>query len=290
MRARQLIVRCLTVACVLVAANAALVPGPVSFAGGRGSGDGGDGGGGGGGEINEDGDPTATASDPGTPDTEETTPGSGGGDPECWWEVYVEDDTAVTVFGMAGTRLFSETGRWLMRICEDLGPVMVDGWSAVPEEGLVIPGELAAEASESIPIGAPFTLTSPAAGRLVVQVPTWLWIDGDWWHDYSATATAGRVSATVTATPISAVWSTGDGTTVECGAGTPWQRGLAESEATCSHTYRSVSPAGGFDLSVTVEIEVTWTSNVGEAGTLPTINRSAAQAVQVGEIQAIGTG
>ncbi|HWL41518.1 MAG TPA: hypothetical protein VNQ73_01145 [Ilumatobacter sp.] len=288
MRARKLTMYLLAVLCVLTAttvADVSLVFGDDRLPGLPG---GGDDEGGGGGEIDEDGNPTAVAAAPGTPGG--TTPEPfGDGESECWWEVVVADDTVIRVFNQFGERRFSATGRWLMRVCEGIGPVAVDGATAVPEGGGVDPGELAAEARESVPIAAPLALTSPASGRLVVRMPTWLWVDGGWWQTYSATATAGRVSSTVTATPTRAVWSTGDGRSVECEAGTPWRRGLADSAATCAHTYTTASPAEGYDLSVTVEFEVAWSSNVGQAGTLPTITRSASQTVQVGEIQAIGT-
>ena len=47
--------------------------------------------------------------------------------------------------------------------------------------------------------------------------------------------------------------------------------------------------AGTFDLSATVRLEVTWTSNAPFGGTLPAIARTSSIDVEVGEIQAIGT-
>lgn len=247
------------------------------------------GGGGGSGHVTDDGDPTAVATDPGSPDDENSTPGSSEASegPECWWEVYVADDTVTRVRGMDGNRRYSQTGRWLMRWCEGIGPVAVGGSTATPEGGEVVPGELAQRAVESVSIGAPVMGTSPASGRLVVQVPTWLWVDDGWWEPYEATATAGRVSATVTATPVRAVWTTGDGATVVCDGGVAWQPGLGEGASSCTHTYTRAS--AGYELGVTVELEVGWSSNVGESGTLAAISRSGSQVVQVGEIQAIGT-
>lgn len=301
MRARRMRWRSLAASAVIVCAVAGFAGSSPVSAGDRlpglpgeggddaGGDDSGDDGGSGGGEIDEDGDPTAIAGTPGTAGS--STPGSGGddGEPECWFEVVVADDMKITVYDQHGNRRFSETGRWLMQVCEGIGPVALDGWPVFPEGGSVDPGELAEQARESVPIGAPLAVTSPAVGQLVVQMPTWLWVDGSWWQDYSATATAGRVSSTVTATPRRAVWSTGDGATVECEAGTPWQVGLPDSAATCAHVYRQVSPPGGFALAVTVEFDVAWESNVGQSGTLSTISRSTSQAVQVGEIQAVGT-
>lgn len=242
------------------------------------------------GYVDPDGDPTVVVTEDGTPDTPVTVPGDTDAEGrQCWWEVVIADDTVTKAYGMGGARRYSATGRWLMNVCEGIGPVAINGVPIVPEGGRVIPGELAQEAAASIPIPAPQMVTSPASGRLIVQVPTWLWIDGGWWEPYSATASTGRVSATVTATPVRVVWSTGDGATVACAAGVAWQPGIAEDATDCAYTYTTASGDAGFVLSAVVEIELAWTSNIGESGTLDPITRTGTQTVQVGEIQAIGT-
>lgn len=243
-----------------------------------------------GGGVNGNGDPIVTVSVPGTPDEwEDDGDSDGDGQPDCWWQVVVADDLVTRVYGIDGASRHSATGRWLIRVCKDIGPVAVNGVPVVPEGGRVIPGELAQQAAASIPIPAPLMATSPASGRLIVQVPTWLWINEGWWEPYSATASTGRVSATVTATPVRVVWSTGDGATVSCAAGMAWQPGAAENATDCAHTYTTASGGAGFVLSAAVEIELAWTSNIGESGTLDPITRTGTQTVQVGEIQAIGT-
>src|SRR5437588_771114 len=65
---------------------------------------------------------------------------------------------------------------------------------------------------------------NPAATQdQLVELPTWLWIDPNQWRPVSATATAGPVSSTVTATPKHVVWKMGDGFSVICnGPGTPY--------------------------------------------------------------------
>lgn len=276
MRTRLLIIAAGVITAVITASA------ETAFAGDRGTGTG---------YVDPFGNPTVEAGDPGSPDS--SVPGNDGSDgddgDDCWWEVVVADDTVKKVFVFGGGRVYSETGRWLMKVCESIGPVMVDGMPVVPEGGRVIPGDLAQQAVRSVSIDAPVIGTSPGSGRLVVQVPTWLWIDGGWWRPYSATANAGRVSATVTATPVRAIWSTGDGATIECDAGTAWQPGRAEDESSCTHVYGRASSGVGYTMSVTVEFELGWSSNVGESGVLPVISRTGSQVVQVGEIQAIGT-
>jgi len=188
----------------------------------------------------------------------------------------------------------SATGRWLEYWCEGTGAVAVDGYFIIPEGGLVDPAALAQQALQSVQIAPPVIRTSPEeSGRLYVQIPTWLWIDSSWWQPYTATAQAGRVWSTVTARPVSVTWGTGDGGSEVCrGPGVAWSPGVDEDASNCTHTYRrsSASADGGtFDLSATVRLEITWTSNAPFGGTLPAITRTSTLDVEVGEIQAIGT-
>jgi hypothetical protein len=171
----------------------------------------------------------------------------------------------------------------------------VDGWPFVPERERVDVRALALEALRSVQVGAPVVATNPDSGRSsFVRVPTWLWVDGSWWRSYSATATAGRVSATVTARPVRTVWSTGDGGSESCsGPGTAWRPGLSEEATSCRHTYERSSSserAGVFRVRASVEFEVTWSSNVGSSGRLPSIRREAELAVRVEEIQTVRSG
>lgn len=233
--------------------------------------------------VDGDGDPTAvaddTVDDPGNP---------GGSDDDCTYRVAIEDDFEFGVYDVDGSRIYSETGRWLERVCDG------SAQEPFPEGGAVDPQTLALSARASVPIADPPMTTSPSADdRLYTQVTTWLWIDGDWWQPYSATATAGRVSSTVTATPTSATWDMGDGEVVSCqGPGVPWRRGSPDSATYCKHTYRHSSAGhenGSYTLAVTVTFEISWTSNTGSGGSLESIERSASRAVEVGEIQGLET-
>jgi hypothetical protein len=243
--------------------------------------------------IDQDDNPTVEVGD--GDDGESGDDGSSGtGDP-CVWEVVIADDFLSHVYDVDGTIQHSETGRWLQKVCPGVGAVQVGGRFLIPEGGIVDVEALALQARASVGISDPLIRTSPEAGdRLYVRVPTWLWVDGGWWHSYSATASAGRVTATVSARPVAASWSFGDGGSVTCsGPGVPWRAGLPEDATDCSHTFTSSSagqPGGTFALSTTVTLEVTWTSNIGSGGALEPISRTASQAVEVGEIQAIGTG
>lgn len=253
---------------------------------------------GGGAFVNPEGDPTAFAGD--RPDSSGGGAGSGGSgsaapDP-CHWAVIIEDDFVFPVYDLVdpSTRRYSTTGRWVEHRCPGRGAVEVGGYPLAPEGGVVVdPAQLAVDALSSVAISTPTVRTSPANGRLYVQVPTWLWLEPGWWQPYEATATAGRVSSTVRATPVRSTWDLGDGNYVSCaGPGTAWRPGVSESASDCTHTYRTSSagqPGARFELEATVTFEVTWSSNATVGGTLPTITRTSTMVVEVGEIQAIGT-
>ncbi|MGH9030538.1 MAG: hypothetical protein ACRDZV_00285 [Acidimicrobiia bacterium] len=236
--------------------------------------------------IDDNENPTAVARDVGRRTSE-----SSAGPSDCKWSVVIEDDFAYAVHEINGLRLFSETGRWLQKICNGQS-ISVNGSYLIAEGAQVDPAELATEARRSIPIISPAINTSPASDRrLYARVPTWLWLDPSWWQPYTATASAGRVSSTVTARPVRAVWSAGDGGGTTCdGPGVVWREGMREDATYCRYTYyhSSAGEEGGtYTLSVTVEFEVTWTSNVGVSGGLAGVSRSASRPVEVGEIQAV---
>lgn len=241
--------------------------------------------------VDGDGDPTVTAGDtsPGAP-----IAGSPDGSDPCVWQVVIQDDFVVHVYDSSGRTQFSSSGRWLQKVCPGVGAVSIDGQFLIPEGGAVDVEALAQEALASVSIPGPVIRTSPDVDRIYVRVPTWLWVDQSWWHGYQATASAGRVTATVTATPLSSSWSLGDGSTVRCeGPGIAWHPGLAEDATSCAYTFTTSSagrPGDAFSLSAAVQFDVSWTSNIGQGGTLPAIARTSTQSVVVGEIQAVGTG
>lgn len=242
--------------------------------------------------VDGSGNPTAEARDAGI------TPGravKSGSSSNCTWEVINADDTAVAIYDTDGTRLRSDTGRWLQKTC-DGQQVPVNGAFAVPERNrpAVDPAVLAQQARESVAIAAPPISTSPQADRqLYTRVRTWLWVDEGWWRSYSANANAGGVSTTVSARPVRAVWSMGDGGKTICeGPGVAWRPGMADDATDCSYIYKNSSAGqsgGTYTMTVTVEFGVSWSSSIGPGGTLAPITRSVSRPVRVGEIQAIET-
>jgi len=249
---------------------------------------------GGGAYIGGNDDPTAVAVDgAGLPGGGQAAGGGGAPNP-CHWKLVIEDDFRFPVYADESTQEHSNTGRWLQYWCDGIGAVAVNGFFLIPEGGLVDPAALAADALASIDIGAPAIRTSPAAdGRLYVQIPTWLWLDEGWWKPHQASASAGRVTSTVTAKPVNTTWTMGDGSSVTCvGSGRAWHPGLPDDATDCRHTYRhssAATPDNTVHLEATVTFEVTWTSSLGPGGTLPAITRTSSVDAEVGEIQAIGT-
>ncbi|HLX89456.1 MAG TPA: hypothetical protein VKR22_13495, partial [Acidimicrobiales bacterium] len=138
---------------------------------------------------------------------------------------------------------------------------------------------MAAQAASHIRLPVPNIATNPASFS-VVDLPTWLWIDPSIWHPYTATATAGGVSATATARPVSVRWDMGDGSApVTCnGPGIAYEADLPASQQRtgCSHTYLRTSlgqpgpdpDAGAFLVSATITWDVSWTSSSQRGGSL----------------------
>lgn len=238
--------------------------------------------------VSDGGDPTAVATERSVNDKRRPSSPDG-----CTWNVVVEDDSKFEIYDEEGRRLRSDTGRWLQRTCNG-SPELVGGSYLVPQGAPVDPEVLASQALASVSIPSPSMFTSPSNDRLYSQVRTWLWVEGGWWRTYSATASTGGVTTTVTAAPRRAVWSMGDGGSTTCrGPGVPWRRGMRDDATYCSYIYRHSSAGedgGTYTLSVTVWFEITWTSNTGQSGTLAGITRSASRSVEVGEVQALETG
>ncbi len=65
---------------------------------------------------------------------------------------------------------------------------------ATPATPAIDPRVLAVQAENALKLPPPSLRFNPAASS-VVNLPTWLWIDGSLWHNYSVTASAGAVRA-----------------------------------------------------------------------------------------------
>jgi hypothetical protein len=131
--------------------------------------------------------------------------------------------------------------------------------------------------------------TSPDPGNHLVNVEAWFWAEN--WEGISEPATAGSVTVTVSAEPVSLVVDPGDGTPpFICPGPQPvYDPDLPASaqSSNCTHTY---TRAGSYTATATLVYDVSFTSNVGVNGDLGTIQPDSTMVVDVSEAQAINTG
>ena len=203
------------------------------------------------------------------------------------------DLSADTIAGLGGQP--AGEGGWYVRTCYGTVPggesaLSVPVWVAGAPP-VVSPAVLARQARARLELpGVVIGLNPP--GDQLVNLPLWLALDAASWRAQSATASVPGVSVTVTARPVTATWSMGDGATVTCdGPGTSWRVGTDPVAASpdCGHTYRrsSAGSAGGaFAASVVVAWEVTW-AGAGQSGTVPGLITTGGVQVRVQESQAL---
>ncbi|MGA5121346.1 ATP/GTP-binding protein [Streptomyces pseudogriseolus] len=250
------------------------VPGQAGGQGGGGSGPGGGGGGGsagggaGGGEDTDLTNCTYELADPQPP----------AGSLE--WEGHEPGDGAV----------YEETCRW-----NNSGDTIVRMvWFAEPpgDEAAVDPAVLAQQAVDKMTLLGPDIASPRAAGKYVVGVPMWLWVNQSVtaYGPNTASASAGGVTVTATAKVSKIDWKMGDGSTVTCtGPGTPYNgsAGMAESP-TCGHVYSKTSasaPGGKYAVTAISTWTIDWQGG-GAAGQLTEIRQSDVQ-VAIGEVQVV---
>ena len=227
------------------------------------------------------GNPVVYVSTPGTDPS-----GNAGGSGTVTCGLYAGDTTGVWI-GAGDPVTAPVAGETYWISCSDsyVNRIVYD------PANVIDPGTLARRAFNELPLIYPRPRTAPpATANQLVGVRTWLWVDPADWHPLSATAAIGGLSATVTATPTSTVWTMGDGTTITCdGPGTPYdpQRPDDEQSTQCSHTYQHDGP---YTVLATIVWTVSWTSSTGAGGDLGTVQRSTQFPLTVEQRQAVITG
>lgn len=148
------------------------------------------------------------------------------------------------------------------------------------------PAQVARLARNQLRLPLPQIGSNPAGDQLV-NLPTWLYLAGEW-QPRSATASVPGISVTATASPASVTWSMGDGTSVECrGPGTDYRGSDPRAESPqCGHTYRRSSGHTTFPVAATIHWRVTW-SGAGQTGTLPELTTTSTAGLRVRESQAL---
>jgi hypothetical protein len=158
------------------------------------------------------------------------------------------------------------------------------------------PGVLAQLAVRYLRLPDPVIRSSPAPNAVqLTRLPTWLWVTPAVWQPRSKTAHVPGESVTATATPVSASWRMGDGTTVTChGPGTAYtsRDNPASKSPDCGYTYTRSSagqPHAAYHVTATITWDITWTGPGGAGGALPPLFTATAAAMRVAESQAVNT-
>lgn len=171
------------------------------------------------------------------------------------------------------------------------------------------PQQLAQMASAQLRLPVPgIQLSPPPNINQYVNSPTWAWLPASQWTPLSATAAAGPVVVTATASPTSMVIDYTDGgsshSTTCSGPGTPYSVTLADQEdplapfsaasPDCGWTFATTSagqPGGKDPVTATITYDVTWavTGAPGGGDLGPLTSPPATFALPVGEIQVLNT-
>ena len=191
-------------------------------------------------------------------------------------------------------------GKWVIPTCS--GPGVIDPMSpiwvvnATPQVPAANPVVLVRQALSNLALPTPTIEMAPPAGRdQLVNVATWLWVDPAAWRGMSASASAGPVTTTATATPAEVLWQMGDGRSVTClGPGTAYDPSQPNATTDCSYTWRKSSagqPGGAYQVTATLYYRVTWSATGAPGGgSLGLVaGPSAHVAVRVAESEAINT-
>ena len=153
---------------------------------------------------------------------------------------------------------------------------------------------LAKAAWKAVEIPAPSVEMNPRMDgdvQTLVGVENWVWASADTPQSVTATASAGPVSATVTATSSGLTLSAPD-SRVSCqGFGTPWQPGMPEGGSSCTMTFtRSSEHLGGStSVKVGVSYSASYTASDGAQGSLPSVSTSGSVSLKVGEAQSLNS-
>ncbi|MGW0997300.1 ATP/GTP-binding protein [Streptomyces sp. NPDC002523] len=166
-------------------------------------------------------------------------------------------------------------------------------WAASPPAAPAVdPAVLAQQAVDKMRLLGPDIASPRAAGKYTVGVPMWMWVNqsAETYGPNTASASAGGVTVTATATVSKIMWSMGDGASVTCsGPGTPYiaSEVIAQSP-TCGHVYSKTSADadnGKFPVTATSTWTINWQGG-GQAGQLTEVRQTNVQ-VAVGEVQVV---
>lgn len=218
-----------------------------------------------------------------------------GGRSSCEWDrLSPEDEVLARRLGDPAWEdpATAGAGNFYHRICERSGQVDVRLFFVPNRASAQVLAERALDEAP-IPLPAP-QMNPPAEQGAVVNVELWLWLDPEQWRPVSATAEAGGVQVTTTASPQSVEWDMGNGDVVVCpDPGTAYDPGRSPGDQAtdCAYTYRRSSahtPGGHFTVTATVTWGIAWSvTGAGGGGQLAPATRSTSVDVAVAEIQTL---
>ena len=159
------------------------------------------------------------------------------------------------------------------------------------------PGQVAQLAVESMHLSAIEIGIAPKPGPDsvgLVGMPVWMWAKNPSEKTVgplTATASAGGITITATATLFRITWDMGDGTEVVCKtAGTPYDVSFGQKKSPdCGHTYTTTSggePDGSYTVTATSDWVITW-AGAGQTGTIRLNGLVRSTQITIGEAQVL---
>jgi len=167
--------------------------------------------------------------------------------------------------------------------------------AGTPAAAVIDPEVLARSAIEQMNLRPVEVGLAPPSGSLgFVGLPVHMWAadpgEGTW--QAARSVQAGSVSVTARAQVQRVDWAMGDGTTVSCGRGTPYDAGRgAAPSPDCGHTYTRTSagqPGSAYPVTATSQWTVQWTASTGASGVID-LDLATQTTLRIGENQAIVT-
>lgn len=217
-----------------------------------------------------------------------------------WYHLRVNDDMRPEGDGYEQAAELSSRGCGSGTQPGREGPILVTiDWFPTGQqpEPVVDPEILAQYAYEVMDLVSPTLDWNPKIGEVanasLVNLPTWMWVDDlEAVGERSVTASAGPVSATVTANTDGLSVTSPAGTT-QCDASQARQAyaGDVAESAGCVLSFGRASwgyPAG-FPVAASAVWQATWTSNQGEGGELESKTSGATTYIPVAESHALVT-
>lgn len=162
-----------------------------------------------------------------------------------------------------------------------------------PPAKTVDPVVLARQAVDRMKLSGPEIGIAPKpSGKGLVGLPVWMWTarTAEAYGPNSASATAGPVTVTATATVSKIVWDMGDGESVTCtGPGTPYEPSFGnKASPDCGHRYRHSSkdePGKAYPVTATSTWTIDWRGG-GQSGQLTQTRQSRTQ-VTIGQLKVL---